>query len=346
MSDITRCDAFDVDPSTTGSFPPVQAAHPTSGPRARSTRRTRRSLIAAAALSIGLLTGTTAFAAPAQAGIIGGVNTPELAIMNAAGILQTPTISVTGTGTVSVEPDVAKLSFAVEADGEDAVQAADSANAAADAVNVALEQMGLPKEDIQTGGVSVAPRYVYDDAGNSTVGGYHANVQYDLSGVAVADVSTVLGGVLDAGVTQVYTIAYYSSTYDEQYQEALAQAVAQAKAKANALLPTLTDSDDASLTLKGVTESPSSMQYRYADAGSYATMDAAASGSEQAKVGSTVVPGTIEIEASVTVEYGLFDPSGFEKVMSDAVASADAQMSSGAVQVGATPSASASSDAK
>ena len=337
MSDTIRHDdtralgAHALDPSTTGAFAPVTPAPASDHGDARTRRggtrtsRTRRSLIAAAALSLGLLAGATAFAAPAQAGMIGGLGMSELAVLSAAGALPSASVSVTGTGTVSVEPDVAKLSFATEADGDDATSAAESANALAETINAALEEYGVPAEDIQTGGVSVSPRYTYDDAGNGTIAGYTASVQYDLSGVAVAEVSQVISRVLDAGAMQVYTVAYYSSTYDEQYQKALAMAFEQAEAKADALLPTLADSPDAALTLKDVTESPSSMQYRYADAGAFAAMDQAsgASGAEAAKANATVVPGTIDIEANVTVEYGLFDPAAYEPLINGIVTGAD-----------------------
>ncbi|MBS5479053.1 MAG: SIMPL domain-containing protein, partial [Coriobacteriia bacterium] len=108
-------------------------------------------------------------------------------------------------------------------------------------------------------------------------------------------------------------------TYDEQYQKALALAFEQAKGKAEALAPVLSSGEDTTLTLTSLTESPSSMQYRYADAGGFTAMDAVASASdvEQAKVNATVVPGTIDIEATVIAEYSLLDPS----VINEAIAS-------------------------
>ena len=349
MSDIIRHDdtnAPALDPSTTGAFPAVAATGTSqdgSVPRAARRGRTRRSLIAAAALSLGLLTGATAFAAPAQAGMVGGVGYPELQVLSAAGVLQTPSISVSGMGSVSVEPDVAMLSFAAEAEGTDATTAAESVNALAEGINAALEQHGVPKEDIQTGGVNISPSYSYDSSGNGTITGYLASVQYDLSGIAVAEVSGVISSVLDAGVTRIYTVAYYSSTYDEQYQKALAMAFEQAKGKAEALLPTLADSEKATLTLKGVTESPNSMQYRYADAGSYATMDqaAGASGAEAAKVNATVVPGTIDIEANVTVEYGLVDPSTYEAFIQGVTTGEGTSGAASVTQVGGSAAADA-----
>lgn len=341
MSEITHENAIRTpNASTTCEFPPVTSACAQRGNAGRTrsgrrARRGRRALIAAAALSLGLLGGSLALATPAQAEIVGGVGVPELAVMSATGLIASPTISVTGVGSVSVEPDVAKLSFAVEVDAESATAAAEGANELADAVNAALEGVGVEAADIQTGGVSVSSRYTYDDAGNATVSGYHASVQYDVSGVAVADVADVLGAAMGAGVTQVYTIAYYSSTYDEHYQQALAQAVEQAKAKAQALLPALATSDGAKLSLESVAESPSSMQYRYADAGAFQTMESAAdmAASGGAKVSSTVVPGTIEIEANVTVTYGLIDPGAYTDLLNGFAAGTDVTTGAEAVKV-------------
>lgn len=270
-------------------------------------------------LAAALATGTPAPFAQA-ATLTGSVDAASASLISQAQqAWQGTSISVTGTGTVSVEPDVAKLSFSVTVEEADAASAANGANTQAEAVTAALKNAGVDEKDIQTGGVSVYPRYSWSDTtGTSNITSYQASVDFEVSGVAVAEVGTVLGAALDAGVSQVGSVAYYSSNYDTLYQQALVLAVEQAKGKAQALSGALfTNSDENGLTVESVTESPSSQQYRYADTSAYsmaasenATADKAASGTSV-----SVQPGTIDIEAQVTVTYRAYDYQGISDTL-------------------------------
>ena len=278
-------------------------------------RKTPRALVAGLGLGIAALLAAGAAAPSAQAATLTGSAdaAATAAIVQAQQVWQGTSISVTGTGTVSVEPDVAKLSFSVTVEEADAAAAASSASTQADAVTAALKNADVDEKDIQTGGVSVYPRYSWsDETSTSSITSYQASVDFEVSGVAVAEVGTVLGAVLDAGVSQVGAVAYYSSDYDALYQQALALAVTQAKGKAQALSAALyTNADEGDLMVESVVESPSSQQYRYADTSAYnmnATANEASSGS--ASVSGSVQPGTIDIEAEVTVTNRTYDYQG------------------------------------
>lgn len=219
--------------------------------------------------------------------------------------------SVYGTGTVTVEPDVARLSFSVLTDGDSASEAAEAASEQAASVTAALAEAGVEDESVQTSGVSVYPVTTWDDAtSTSKVAGYTASVDFEVSGVAVSDVAEVLGAAIAAGANQTGSVAYYASDYDVLYEQALALAVEQASSKAQALVAA--SGEGGAAVLESISEQPSSQQYRYADAGvlSTATAEDSAAGSSKADVSASVVPGTIDIEAEVQATYRLSSAEG------------------------------------
>ena len=282
-------------------------------------RRFGRAL-AACALGLGLLAGGAALPTGAQAGIIGGGGAPEAAV---AAIGEGQTITVSGTGTVRVAPDKASLSFSVQAESVTAAEATQAAGELADAVSAALEGAGVPKEEVQTGGVRLSPTYSYDEKGSGTASGYVGYVDYTVTDVAVGDVADVLGAAIDAGVTQTGPVQYYASDYDEAYQQALAKALAQARGKAVAVASALeasSASDESSVAIEGgaslvvlksVTEADQTQQYRYADGAAVMSAKAAAdtAGSSGA-VASSTEPGLIDVEAYVSCEYAYFGAYG------------------------------------
>lgn len=278
-----------------------------------AVRARRAPLALAAVLGLGLaaaLGGQAAAPSPALAAGAGGSDALSW-VYQTNQASQGTSVSVTGTGTVTVEPDVARLSFSASARDEGAAAAAEAADKTADAVTAALKAAGVPAEDIQTSGVSVYPDYAWDDAAQtSRITGYTATVSYEVEGVSVDEVGDVLGAAIDAGATQVDTVAYYSSAYDEQYLEALRLALGQASAKAQAIGASLYGAGDgqASAVVESVVESPSSQRYRYADGAAFAVQVEAATDSSASSmsVASSVEPGTIDIEAEVTVTYRLF----------------------------------------
>ena len=67
------------------------------------------------------------------------------------------TISVTGTGTVEVSPDIAFLNVGVTVENKDSTQAMDDLTVKANAIVEAEKLAGVKKEDIKTTGLSLYP---------------------------------------------------------------------------------------------------------------------------------------------------------------------------------------------
>jgi uncharacterized protein YggE len=142
------------------------------------------------------------------------------------------TISVTGSGTVTTEPDTATTTFGVVTQGATAQEAMARNSQEMAKVIDALKRAGIASKDLQTQYVSLDPRY--DNQGREVVG-------YTASNSVAAIVRDLerAGNVIDAAVTAgANTVSGPSLSRDDQsklYNDALERAVADAKAKAEVL---------------------------------------------------------------------------------------------------------------
>lgn len=143
------------------------------------------------------------------------------------------TISTTGTGVVTVEPDTATFSVAMEARNEEMKPAQDEVTDEANAITAMLIEKGVDEEDIVTSSYQVTPENKYDFNGNF-VRIEHYVVRMSIS-VTVHDID-IVGELLDESVTLgadfVSSINFSVSDPDPYIQEARQAAIADAKQKA------------------------------------------------------------------------------------------------------------------
>jgi uncharacterized protein YggE len=144
------------------------------------------------------------------------------------------TVSVEGVGVVSGIPDTVTVNLGVSVDGNSAAEALESANNKANALISTLTGAGVAKTDIQTGYISVWPRYRDN---SQDVSGYWASnsvtaVLHDIDRAGeVIDAATdaVGDGITMGGVS--FSIADTSGLYTQ----ARKQAVEEAKRRAGEL---------------------------------------------------------------------------------------------------------------
>jgi uncharacterized protein YggE len=144
------------------------------------------------------------------------------------------TITVSGTGRVSVAPDVADLRLGVTTT-EPTVESARSGNAAAmSRVLAALRAAGIEARDIQTSNLSLSPAYDYSGPTPRLTGHTLQNTVAvtirDLAGVGRA-----IDGALEAGATTVDSITIRVEDPAPHEQAARTLAVADARSKAEVL---------------------------------------------------------------------------------------------------------------
>jgi uncharacterized protein YggE len=147
-----------------------------------------------------------------------------------------PTISVSGTAEVRVQPDEVNLQLAVETRDpklEEAVKQNESRTAA---VLKFLKDAGIAAKDIQTDYVEIEPQYNNDRRVQQLVPEYYRvrrNLGVRLRKVAQFD--EVMAGVLRSGVNYVLGIEFRTTELRKHRDTARQQAIRAAKEKATAL---------------------------------------------------------------------------------------------------------------
>jgi uncharacterized protein len=222
-------------------------------------------------------------AALAAAVAFAGVGRPDSARGSSP---STPSVTVTGTGSVDAVPNRAGLVVGVSTDAATA-RAALAANAEKAArVIEALRSAGAAKQDLQTADVSVSPRW--NDQGRQDGFTAHSSVQVKVRKVGRA--GSILDAAVAAGATETSGPSFDRGDRAELYRGALKAAFADARAKAG----TLAAEAGASLgRVLRIEESPVAS----GPVPMYATA--------MERSPTPVEPGTQEVQATISVTFSL-----------------------------------------
>ena len=145
------------------------------------------------------------------------------------------TITVTGTGLVTLTPDIAYINIGVHSQDASASVAVTDNNTQAQAVIAAIQAAGVADKDIQTTNFSIYPQQQYDDKGKITGILYMVdNTVY----VTARDL-TKLGGLLDAsvraGANNISSISFDVADKTAALSQARLAAVGNARKQADEL---------------------------------------------------------------------------------------------------------------
>jgi uncharacterized protein YggE len=239
----------------------------------------------AAGLITGLLVAAT-IAAPALA--------PRPSLAAGAAADTEHTISVTGTGTIVVSPDIADVRLGVVVTKPSVKAARETAAEAMTRVVAALKKLGIADKDIQTTTVSLQPAYDYAGQTNPPkITGYTL-----ANGVAVTirnldQTGDVIDDSLAAGATSLDGVTFRVDDPAKAQQQARSDAMNQAKANAD----TLAKAAGVSITgVASITEASAPVPYPVYFGG--AAMAPAAD-----SVKTPIQPGTTDVTITVTVAY-------------------------------------------
>jgi uncharacterized protein len=200
-------------------------------------------------------------------------------------------ITVVGTGTADVVPDVADWSFGVHSEASTASAALEANGSAMNAVLDALKKAGISKEDLQTTQVSLYPQTADD---GRTVTGYSAASTVTATIRDLGDAGSVVDAAVRAGANDVYGPNLHPSDTDAQYREAVDEAFDDARANAEAIASKASVSLGAPVAIVeggGYVPGPV-MAYDRATAAGAAEM-------------APVEPGTQQVSASLTVTFAI-----------------------------------------
>jgi uncharacterized protein len=196
-------------------------------------------------------------------------------------------ITVNGTGTGRAVPDQATFSFGVHTEGATAKAALAANSVKMSQVIAALKQAGIAERDLQTQNVSVMPRQ------NATgqVEGFTADNSVQVLVRKMAEAGAVVDAAVTAGANNTSGPSFDQSGREAVYRSALRAAVADARTKAEALAA------EAHASVGRVT--------RIVEGSADQPVPMYAARAADTAVQTPVEPGTQEVQASVTVTFGL-----------------------------------------
>jgi len=202
------------------------------------------------------------------------------------------TIVVSGTGRVSVEPDVADLRLGVAVARATVDAARGVAAETMTAILAAVADAGVERRDVRTALLSVQPRYEYRENQPPTLAGYDLANVVEVTVRDLARLGDVVDGTLRAGATSLDQLSFRVADPEPAEREARLRAMAVARARADVL------ADAAGLRIVGVSDiveggAPPVPMPRVKTERMMLAADAA----------TPVEAGSMEISVSVTVSY-------------------------------------------
>jgi len=250
---------------------------------ATPTRSSLLLITAAGALLVGLAAGP----------VLGAVTAPQRVVYAAPSAEGDPadhTISVAGSGKVTVVPDMATINLGVLIQREKAKAAREAGAEAMTKVIASLKALGIDDKDIQTAWVSLNPVYDYQST-TQRITGYQLQNTVSVTVRDLAKISDVLDDSVIAGATTVNGIGF--DVADRTAAEAQARTAAMVDAKAKA--DTLAGAAGVSITgVASISESVSTPIWYGPEM---------AAGAAEDRASTPVMPGSTNVTISVQVSY-------------------------------------------
>ncbi|NCC16163.1 MAG: DUF541 domain-containing protein [Clostridia bacterium] len=212
------------------------------------------------------------------------------------------TITTSGTGIVTVQPDLAQISLSVQTYGKTSDAAKKENNKISAKVISKLEEMGVAKDKIITNYSYVYPTYSYNEkTGENYIERYQANTDFQVTIKDIDNAGTYIDAALKAGATGFSNVVFSLEDSTRYYTQALQLAVKNASASANAIAAAYGKPLG---QIQNVVEQSSYQSYE--ETSNYrekAMMDSTAYGSGDSD---TVIQyNKVQVTASVTATYGL-----------------------------------------
>ena len=209
------------------------------------------------------------------------------------------TITVRGTGIVSMEPDTATIMLGVRETSKDVGAAQSAVSAKLTKVIESLIAEGIKAEDIHTGAISIYQNYDY--SASDTLA-YWAENTINVRFTDIENAGKYIDLVAQSGANTFNGISFSASDTEEAKKRALELSVENARKKADVLAAA------AGMRVTGVqairTEDYGDFGSVYYNSNTYDAMYAKAAGVEVA-VETPVMADQIQISASVTIEYAM-----------------------------------------
>ncbi|MHB0970887.1 MAG: SIMPL domain-containing protein [Thermoanaerobaculia bacterium] len=142
------------------------------------------------------------------------------------------TISVTGTGRVTLAPDRVSFTVGVETNAADVTEAVEQSNRKTADVIAALKRAGVGEKEIRTSNFSIFPQQDYQEGRRPRIVGYQVVNNITVTRDKTADVGRLLEAAINAGANQVHGIGFSVADPARGRDQGLQAAFNDARAKA------------------------------------------------------------------------------------------------------------------
>lgn len=209
------------------------------------------------------------------------------------------TITVNGTATVQLEPDMVMIMLGVEAVDPEVLDAQKTVNEAMAKVIEALtgEELAIAEEDIATSEYRIDERYEYNyEVGKSEMIGYAATAMLSICVRELDKAGAVIDAAMMAGANRLSGVEFMSSNQTEARDQALTIAVQDGIRKAKVIAAA------AGIELPAIpSEIIEQSSYSYAASNSIVMYDMAAATAEGSAT--TLQAGMLSLNATVQITY-------------------------------------------
>lgn len=172
-----------------------------------------------------------------------GLCQPGVAPATAETATPTPTLVVSGLGTVSVAPDEGKAVFAVVTTDKLLAEALDRNTDSTNKVIAALRDFGIQSEQIETSNFAVWPQYSYPRENEQdrppVIVGYQVRNEITVTVRDLTRLGKIVDTALKTGANEVVSISYEKRDSSQAVNLALKKACQQANSKAQAIAAAL-----------------------------------------------------------------------------------------------------------
>ena len=220
-----------------------------------------------------------------------------LALGTGAALADGTKLSVTGSGTVLVESDLAIVTVGVQETSKDVLEAQSTVNEKIAAIKQALLDAGVEESEINTDSINIYANYDYSD-NTEVIVGYTARNSLSVRTTDMDNVGSLIDAAFVAGANTLDNVQFTVQDDTQAREQALTMAVEDARRKADVLASAagLQVASIESISEGGVSVYDSMRNY---------AADTVMAAKESGSAGTLVQAALVSVDAMVSMEFEL-----------------------------------------
>lgn len=220
-----------------------------------------------------------------------------LALGTGAALADGTKLSVTGSGTVLVESDLAIVTVGVQETSKDVLEAQSTVNEKIAAIKQALLDAGVEESEINTDSINIYANYDYSD-NTEVIVGYTARNSLSVRTTDMDNVGSLIDAAFVAGANTLDNVQFTVQDDTQAREQALTMAVEDARRKADVL------ASAAGLQVASIERISEGGVSVYDSMRNYAA-DTVMTAEESGGAGTLVQAALVSVDATVSMEFEL-----------------------------------------